>query len=151
MKEKSIYMPGHPNSNIHGIVGVDGNSSCYTNSTSQTLCTGCCYALHVEDDQSGFYKEAGNDCEKRIPSQGCKFIKENLPGRPNVCQGYHCSFHKGVLRESPDTQERLKALQSLSMCNEAAHLFGEVTQKEKLRNQTKHIGTMDIPIIDDDD
>lgn len=134
------YDPVNPKSNIHGMVGVDNDPICITR--NDNLCTGCCYALHVEDEESGFYKEAGVDCPERVPTEGCKFITQKRKGRPHVCNSYHCSFHKGVLDNSPTIQERRAALMSLGMNNEAAWISGEITDEERDYNLIRHIGRL---------
>ncbi len=126
------YEPGHPNANIHGMIETGGEPTCRTRGGD--LCTGCCYALRVEDPSSGFEKEAGEMCSEQAPRLGCKFILENRDGRPTICGIYHCSGDILESKINPDERKRLAAYQRLAMANLASRVNGETDQDQYERN-----------------
>lgn len=141
MKENiATYRPDSSVANIHGMVevapGGDEKTTCRVSANSDSLCTGCCEALHVLDDKGGVFSEIGEKCEHQISCSGCKFVKIDAAFlRPGVCSAYHCSQDLAKAHEDGDNA----ALQRLTMANEAARQNNEIPEGQKQLNLSRHI------------
>lgn len=84
-----IFNPKHPNANIHGMVDSDGSATCKT--ANGKMCTGCCTALRIEEDNI-LLKEEGHNCPAQVIQKGCNYVIQNQSEkRFKVCPVYHCS------------------------------------------------------------
>ncbi|HWA51610.1 MAG TPA: hypothetical protein VG895_00970 [Patescibacteria group bacterium] len=138
-KEKVVFMPDHPNANIHGMITEDGDATCLTRNP-EIRCTGCCYALHITSngkEDGKILKEAGEMCDAQIPKAGCAHIKNGTLEKrfEPVCSGFHCSKQ---LQKFADTKN-VHAKQRIGMCNIASMAVGEIDQKTYDEN-LKRIG-----------
>ena len=143
MTAEFIIDPKHPEANIHGVVGQNGEQSCTTQLGKR--CTACCFALYIDNGIGQVVKEGGEDCPDVIPQMGCRYV---LEGRPKdrigpACSAYHCSQDRNKVKRGPD---RFPAWQRLTMENAAALKKAEITQAEAKENQVFRIGDQPINI-----
>lgn len=134
-ENKAVFNPNHTYANVHGMVGVDGSTTCQTR-TKGVNCTGCCVPLEIKDRR--FNKEEGEDCIERVTGTGCKFITEGKRGRPFTCFAYHCS---GDIHKVRDLQlsknDRDLARLRLNRDNYTSWHFEEIDKKTYDNNQNR--------------
>lgn len=138
-KEQVQFDPSNPRANVHGMVGVDGKTTCLTKD-GKTRCTGCCFALHITSNgtETGeILKEAGEMCDAQVPTEGCAHIVNNQPEKRfnPVCSGFHCSGQIQIFRKTGD----IAARQKLGMCNLASQAVGEI-DSETFKANLKRLG-----------
>lgn len=138
---KPLYNPDHPNANIHGMVGPDGEPTCFVDENALVRCTGCCWAGYVPE----LVKDAGEMCGYQEPKNGCLLIlkdtlKDTLSYRPKRCFDYHCSQDKRIVRNSnAPIKKRLHALQRITLSNEACFVNQEISKEQRDKNLQNHI------------
>ena len=142
-KEVVIYDPDHPNANVHGMVSIDGSTTCSARNP-EINCTGCCPGLHIKpgDFPAHLYpefhargKQPDEDCPERISKLGCKFRLNKKPGRPIVCWDYHCSGERRkILNRKNPFHKRVSAAQRLFMESAESHSKGEIDLKTHMGN-----------------
>jgi hypothetical protein len=122
-----LFKPQNPNANIHGVVGVEGETTCKT--CDQNMCTGCCTALHITDRQNSVVlKEMGSNCDAQSPNEGCKHVLKEVPKlRFWRCEPYHCSED---IQKLPERNSELR----LRFSNAASLNSGEIDQKTHDKN-----------------
>ena len=134
-ENKAVFDPNHPHANVHGMVSIDGSTTCQTRNKNIN-CTGCCVPLQIRDRK--FNKEEGEDCIERVTGTGCKFITEEKKGRPFTCFVYHCS---GDIRKLKDPQlsnnERSEARLRLNRVNYTSWHFNEIGKNTYESNQNR--------------